>query len=343
MLPRVKLARWCTCTLVAASLSAFASQALGQDAEIAVLGPVDVASCLSKSATILGIRFHARDAVNSQAICSFASANDTSVVAAKGVVDKSGSVVLTGFKAIPTDQYVPGASEIYLRGAVTQSDPLLGRMSIHGAVVVTGSVPPSVGTLVEILGSQPLPGGVLLPISISRKEVDSSAGSGQLSFAGSGTLSSAGSGIFSSAGSGKRSSAGSGKLSSAGSGALSSAGSGKLSSAGSGKRSSAGSGKLSSAGSGTFSSAGSGKLSSAGSGKRSSAGSGKLSSAGSGTFSSAGSGKLSSAGSGKLTSVVSGTNSSAGSGVLSSAGSGTLSSAGSGKLSSAGSGISSIE
>jgi hypothetical protein len=325
MLPRAGLSIWCARTLIAAALSVFACQVVAQDEEIAVLGPVQGADCNGKTASILGISFQARDKRGALAICSYAKAGDLSLAAAKGRVNGSGAVILTDFRILSAESYVAGASQIYIRGAVTSSDSGLGRMSIRGAIIALGTVPPAVGTVVEVLGSQPLPGGVVLPILVLHKGVDSSAGSGQLSSAGSGTMSSAGSGTLSSAGSATFSSAGSGKLSSAGSGKLSSAGSGKLSSAGSGKRSSAGSGKLSSAGSGTLSSAGFGKRSSAGSGKLSSAGSGKLSSAGSGKRSSAGSGKLSSAGSGKL--------SSAGSGVLSSAGSGKLSSAGSGLIS----------
>jgi hypothetical protein len=351
MLPRTRFTTWRSRTLVAASLGVFGCQALYAAGEIAVVGPIDSVGCGAKSVTVLNIRFAVPKTLDSASVCSEAANQVILVVAAQGRVHSSGTIVLDELKVVSSDQYVAGATTIYVRGPVTASNATLGTLSIHGAIVATGSLPPPIGTNLEILASQPHPGGVLLPSLIALEDGNSSAGSRAVPFssAGSGILSSAGSGAvsLSSAGSGRFSSAGSGKLSSAGSGAVSfsSAGSGKLSSAGSGAVS------LSSAGSGRFSSAGSGKLSSAGSGavSFSSAGSGKLSSAGSGavSLSSAGSGRLSSAGSGKLSSAGSGavSFSSAGSGKLSSAGSGavSLSSAGSGRFSSAGSGLTARE
>jgi hypothetical protein len=296
-------------------LVALGASVSAHGSEIAVVGAIEQIDCAQKSVRVLGIDFIAADAATEGSICSAGLPSELIYASVVGQAADNRAAKIMKFSIISRGAYVPGASSVYLRGAITGSNPHTGHVALSGAIV-SGVDASSVSGVVEILGTQPLLGGTVLAIPIrSGGEINvpsyemtirSSAGSGAFSLTGTRTLSSAHSGKLSSAGSGKLSSAGSGKLSSAGSGKLSSAGSGKLSSAGSGKLSSAGSGKLSSAGSGKLSSAGSGKLSSAGSGKLSSAGSGKLSSAGSGKLSSAGSGKLSSAGSGKLSSAGSG-------------------------------------
>ena len=333
------------CGLVGGLVLVMSSHQL-QASEIAAVGPLEAVDCQAGSAQVLGITFRTSDVTARQAICSADFPFEISYVAVSGLADTE-TVQLKKFSILSKGQYVPGATPVYIRGGVTQIRPAFGEVVLSGATIqgVYGDLD---STEVEILGTQPILGGVILaetisPISLSTsrgsRSLDSSTGSGKLSSTGSGKLSSTGSGTLSSTGSGILSSTGSGTLSSTGSGKLSSTGSGKLSSTGSGVLSSTGLGTLSSTGSGKLSSTGSGVLSSTGSGTLSSTRSGKLSSTGSGVLSSTGSGVLSSTGSGILSSTGSGVLSSTGSGALSSTGSGTLSSTGSGTLSSTGSGI----
>ncbi len=256
--------------------------------DIAAIGPVDAVSCKTKSIRVLGITFVAKDKHSAAAVCSLDASSAFPYVATTGYADKKGQISLASLKPAATEQYVSGATPIYLRGTVTAVDSFTGTVSISGAVVSSTDSLPSLGSAIELVGSQPLPGGVVLA---DRVVPLSSSGSGAASSSGSGIASSSGSGIASSSGSGIASSSGSGIRSSSGSGKASSSGSGIASSSGSGIASSSGSGVASSSGSGIASSSGSGIASSSGSGIRSSSGSGKASSSGSGVFSSSGSGK----------------------------------------------------
>ena len=329
-------------TVCTATAAFFALPANAGDNSVLAAGPVDSANCAGKFLSVLGINFRAVDRGGAAAICALQGRSHLSYVSVTGRLNPSGVVELVSSRVLSLDGYVPGSTAVYLKGSVTETDSLTGKAIVNGAVVNTTERTPQVGNTIEVVGTQPLVGGTILPAHLSIAD-----GADVLSSTGSGfeSSSSTGSGVaaFSSTGSGKAS------LSSTGSGAskLSSTGSeaAKLSSTGSGTA------KLSSTGSGVaaLSSTGSGasKLSSTGSGAA------KLSSTGSGaaTLSSTGSGvsALSSTGSGvsKLSSTGSGAAklSSAGSGsaVLSSIGSGVtkLSSTGSGvaALSSTGSGI----
>ena len=299
--------------------------------EIAVVGPIEAVDCRAQTVKILGVRF-AADAVATATLCESDAFSVSSYVSATGEVDSTGGIRLRNLTAVPSTLYVPGASPVYIRGEVSIANPDTGEIFLNGALIDSQSASPSLGSIVEILGTQPLPNGSVLPLSlrvvVEKLTNDSSIGSGSEvnSSVGSGValMSSVGSGaaLMSSVGSGasKNSSVGSGAalMSSVGSGAAknSSVGSGAalMSSVGSGaaKNSSVGSGAalMSSVGSGAAknSSVGSGAalMSSVGSGasKNSSVGSGAalMSSVGSGAalMSSVGSGaaKNSSVGSG---------------------------------------------
>jgi hypothetical protein len=186
-------------------------------------------------------------------------------------------------------EYVPGATPVFVAGAIDQAPNLLGRIMIGKLEIDVSSAAPEVvsairiGNHIEVTGIQPSPKGLVIANELSlHVNADRIAGTGTQSIAGTGKLSIAGTGT--------QSIAGTGKLSIAGTGTQSIAGTGKLSIAGTGTQSIAGTGKLSIAGTGTQSIAGTGKLSIAGTGTQSIAGTGKLSIAGSGTQSIAGTG-----------------------------------------------------
>jgi hypothetical protein len=318
--------------------------------DVAAVGVVDAASCSLRSVSVLGVSFTARDEAVAQKICASNLQPGLAFVSVVGVLNDEGLIELEQFNFLSAEEYVPGVSLVYLRGNVSWSDPLTGRFSINGAQVAVGDTTPLIGAQVEVVGSQPIGGGLILsdivwPAGIELRRqffevsTNSSSGTGKLSSSGTGFNSSVGSAVLSSSGTGKLSSSGTGLNSSVGSGVLSSSGTGLNSSVGSGVLSSSGTGKLSSSGTGLNSSVGSGVISSSGTGLNSSVGSGVLSSSGTGKLSSSGTGLNSSVGSGVLSSSGTGLNSSVGSGVLSSSGTGKLSSSGTGLNSSVGSGV----
>jgi len=250
MLPKASSLETRSKKFVGALLIAAISASAGAS-EISVVGPIEAVDCRAQTIRILGVSF-AADAAATAALCESGAFSVSSYVSATGEVDSTGGIRLHKLAAVPSISYVPGASPVYIRGAVSIANPSTGEISLNGALIDSQSVSPSLGSIVEILGTQPLPNGSVLPLSIRVVEGklanDSSVGSG------SAINSSVGSGasLMSSVGSGaaKNSSVGSGValMSSVGSGAAknSSVGSGValMSSVGSGaaKNSSVGSG-----------------------------------------------------------------------------------------------------
>jgi hypothetical protein len=86
--------------------------------------------------------------------------------------------------------YVPGASPVYLSGAITRLDARLGLawvgelpISYVEHAAANGFGAPEIGSVVEIAGTQPLPGGVLLAASM--KQLGASVGTGKSSLGAS--------------------------------------------------------------------------------------------------------------------------------------------------------------
>ena len=86
--------------------------------------------------------------------------------------------------------YVPGASPVYVSGAITSVDADLGLawvgelpISYVEQAAVDGFKSPEIGSLVEIAGTQPLTGGVVLAKSM--KQLGASVGTGKTSLGAS--------------------------------------------------------------------------------------------------------------------------------------------------------------
>ena len=237
-------------------LASFPLQAAQLD--VAVVGPVDSLNCRLRSLTVLGVAFTATNKAAADAICSSSARPGLTYVSAVGTPTSKGEIKLNSLVVVSAEGYVAGASAVYLRGEVTQANPLTGEFVVSGIVVSARETTPSVGTYVEVLGSRPGSSGSVLSTSIVPVDANSSAGTGKLSSSGTGALSSSGTGVNSSAGTGALSSSGTGVNSSAGTGKQSSSGTGALSSSGTGALSSSGTGVLSSSGTGVLSSVGTG-------------------------------------------------------------------------------------
>jgi hypothetical protein len=236
------------------------TQALAE--EIAVVGPVEKLSCSQRSLQVIGIRYVATDTASEVLLCSAGSPSELIYVAVQGNLSSDGSLAISKLQILSKGEYVPGVTPVYVRGIVDSPRTLTSLTSVSGALIEGVSDEIEQGTILEVLGTQPLLGGYVLAsvqkrgayagtLSSSgsgsrRATIDSSSGSGRFSSSGSGALKDQqafapelATDIFSSSGSGRASanlssSSGSGILSSSGSGVLSSSGSGILSSSGSG-------------------------------------------------------------------------------------------------------------
>jgi hypothetical protein len=223
--------------------------------EISIVGPIEAVDCKAGVIQVLGVRLSAQDAKAAKLVCSLGVASRVRSAIVRGEVVAANNVHLKSLQLASKDYYVAGASQVYLKGEVSDVRLQTGTISVGGASVDASFQLPALGSMIEVAGTQPLLGGVITPTQLivitgpQASDNASSVGSGVAtnSSVGSGvaTNSSVGSGVVtnSSVGSGVAldSSVGSGVAlnSSVGSGVSlnSSVGSGKAinSSVGSGK------------------------------------------------------------------------------------------------------------
>jgi hypothetical protein len=190
------------------------------------------------------------------------------VVSVVGTTAADGSITAS----ILSDKglYIAGASKIFLTGNVQKVNSALGTATVNGVTVdftsllANTQVAPKVGSAVQIGGTQPAVGGVVLASVVSSDFVDwqqTAAGVGTSSISGVGASSISGVGKSSISGVGASSISGVGKSSISGVGASSISGVGKSSISGVGASSISGVGKSSISGVGANSISGVGMAS----------------------------------------------------------------------------------
>ena len=148
---------------------------------VSAIGVVESVDCQARTIKILGITFAAKDADVAAAICGAAGSAGLRYVSASGTAKSSGSVVLSKLTTLSSGNYVPGATPVYLAGIISEARVKSGEIVLSGAIVSLPTVDAKSGSKVEILGTQPLLGGVILPNAVrvgSGVSTDSSIGSG---------------------------------------------------------------------------------------------------------------------------------------------------------------------
>jgi hypothetical protein len=196
-------------TAIALLAGAFSQSSSASD--LAVVGPVESVDCKASSVQVLGVRFVARDAKTAAVLCSLGVSASPRYVSLQGTKDAANSVQLDSLQLVAKVSYVAGATPVYIRGLVSDKSVELGLVSISGAIVDASFSVPAPGSHVEVVGTQPVKGGIIFPTILNVATTNSSLGSGIASNSslgsgvssnsslGSGltTNSSLGSGIFS--------------------------------------------------------------------------------------------------------------------------------------------------
>ena len=275
------------------------------------------------------------------------------LVAIYGQFNTNGSFRVASIATSRKSDYVPGATQIYLKGQISAVNPAVGTakigqltVSYSGALHGIAAAELSVGNIVAFAGVQYSNGNIFYA-NVAATQHDSAVnnifgqvGSGTAGQVGSGKAAQVGSGTSGQVGSGTAGQVGSGKAGQVGSGTAGQVGSGKAGQVGSGTAGQVGSGKTGQAGSGTSGQVGSGKTGQVGSGTSGQVGSGTLGQVGSGKAGQVGSGTSGQVGSGTAGQVGSGKAGQVGSGTSGQVGSGTAGQVGSGKTGQVGSGTS---
>jgi hypothetical protein len=150
--------------------------------EIALVGPIERVDCKASTLQILGVRLFASDAKSARLICSLQVSSGTRLVSAQGLTDGANVVQLKSLQLLAKSAYVAGATNVYVRGYVSEVSLTLGVASISGAIFDSSYALPTAGSLVEVAGTQPVLGGTIVPLLVNilsqPVQTDSSIGSG---------------------------------------------------------------------------------------------------------------------------------------------------------------------
>src|SRR2546421_3629223 len=145
-----------------AGISGGGLQSAQDTAQLLLIGPVEAINANARMAIVLGqkVLIEARDRI---------AVGDT--VAVFGKTRTDGTLVAS--KVQMMGLYVPGATPIFIAGTVQKVDASIGRVVINGLTVdLTGAMSngilsPAVGSRVQITGTQPVAGGLVVIAGIS--------------------------------------------------------------------------------------------------------------------------------------------------------------------------------
>ncbi len=163
-------------TAYAAGISGSGSTSSVQQGQLLLIGPVDAVNARAGLVTILGQKL-------TYAKAGKLVVGDTAAVF--GVTKPNGSLVATSI--VDQGQYVPGATVIFVTGKVQKSDSAVGRVTVDGLTIdltgtmANGVVAPAVGAEIQVTGTQPTAGGLVVASGIS-----GSGDSASLGISGSG-------------------------------------------------------------------------------------------------------------------------------------------------------------
>jgi hypothetical protein len=138
----------------------FASSA---NSRVAAIGPIEQLDCAAGTYRVLGIKFTAISRSMLSGVCESQSSLGVAYVVATGVRSESGKTVGGQLAEVRSDLYVPGATSVFVRGLVSRTKSATGEFEVAGARVaaLSGQVP-AVGESVDIIGTQPVLGGVVI-------------------------------------------------------------------------------------------------------------------------------------------------------------------------------------
>ena len=138
----------------------FASSA---NSRVAAIGPIEQVNCSAGTYQVLGIKFTAISRSMLSGVCGSQTSLGLAYVVATGLRSESGKTVGSELAEIQSDLYVPGATNVFVRGLVSRTKSATGEFEVAGTLVaaLSGQVP-TLGESVDIIGTQPLLGGVVI-------------------------------------------------------------------------------------------------------------------------------------------------------------------------------------
>ena len=136
-----------------------------------VVAQVETVDCHDRSFQALGLKFQSADEYVLAGICDLSADDSLRYASISAVVAQDGSLVATSVASLGT-RYIPGVSPVYIVGEVSASRVDVGAFAIAGSApisIVTTS--PRLGERVEVIGTQPQVGGVIIAASVHASDL----------------------------------------------------------------------------------------------------------------------------------------------------------------------------
>ena len=137
--------------------------------QLLIVGPVESVKQREGTATVLGQKL---------SLGSLGRIDIGESISVFGVLRADGSIVVSSVGH--NGQYVPGASPIFLTAVVQQVSPAIGRATVGGLKVDLNSLdqsqPVTVGSVVQLLGTQPNNNGLILAKGVGASAVQGISG-----------------------------------------------------------------------------------------------------------------------------------------------------------------------
>jgi hypothetical protein len=147
--------------------------------QVATIGPIDQVNCSTGTYRVLGVNFKAASRSAMANLCELTNSAGLQYVVATGLRGETGKVAGSLLAKVKEELYVPGATVVFVRGPVSRTYPATGEFEVAGTKVIslTGQSP-ALGVEVDVIGTQPLVGAVVVaeaiyPASDARTNSDS--------------------------------------------------------------------------------------------------------------------------------------------------------------------------
>lgn len=151
-----------------------------------VVAQIEALNCSNKSFQALGLQIRATDEYVLGAICASPWDDSLRYAAISVSRDPDGLLVATSVSSIGAS-YVPGVSQVYLSGEVTDSNADVGSFAVLGsAAILFDEVTPRINEQIEVVGTQPQFGGPIIASSVSPSAKGAESGEQATSIIGTG-------------------------------------------------------------------------------------------------------------------------------------------------------------
>lgn len=141
-----------------------------------VVAQIEALDCLNKTFQVLGLQIRAADDFALATLCESPSDDSLRYAAIAVSKDSDGVLVATNLSSIGA-LYIPGVSQVYLSGEVTESKKDVGSFAVLGSrAIFSDQLTPKIHEQIEVVGTQPQFGGAIVATTVSSPSYSESAG-----------------------------------------------------------------------------------------------------------------------------------------------------------------------